>query len=434
VTLRQYVSHRIKALVKGFKRSNDGNVAVIFALCLIPMTIAIGMAIDYNNATTVRLKLQDYADAAVLSGVSYNAVPEGVGMVLDVDNSQSLIKSRFQRDINDPSISKMATVRPTYIVTKVNGTVTAKLKFEADVVSYFGSLILNKPTTLVSGMSEAKSSPPTYIDIIALIDNSGSMGIGADTSDQNKMQAGMGCTFACHGQEATAAGLGAELRINVVRKAFKNMVDKFQAHQNNVGEYRIAVYSFANSIKQVSPPSTDLSTVKLAVDSIGLAPPNAMGTNHTYTLRQFKNLMPLGGVGDSPTNRKLFVLLFTDGISDGIYHSGWWIWGDPNYVPFAPTVMSDFNPLQGLDARECTPVKDKNAILMTLELDYVIPAGTTDNRFIDIRDKLKPSIATNMEACASTPKYAFGANSTAEIQRATEEMYNAIMIRPRLTQ
>ena len=44
--------------IKRFRNSKTGNIAVIFAIALVPVLSFLGSAIDYSRATKVRTKLQ----------------------------------------------------------------------------------------------------------------------------------------------------------------------------------------------------------------------------------------------------------------------------------------------------------------------------------------------------------------------------------------
>lgn len=48
----------------------EGNVAIIFALSLIPIVFLTGMAMDFSSATSKRIRLNAAADAAALSAVT----------------------------------------------------------------------------------------------------------------------------------------------------------------------------------------------------------------------------------------------------------------------------------------------------------------------------------------------------------------------------
>ena len=48
----------------------QGNVAIIFALSLIPIVFLTGMAMDFSSATSKRIRLNAAADAAALAAVT----------------------------------------------------------------------------------------------------------------------------------------------------------------------------------------------------------------------------------------------------------------------------------------------------------------------------------------------------------------------------
>ena len=60
----------ISATMRRFVREKRGNVAVIFALCCVPLITVVGCAVDYSRATQVRSKLQAAADAASVGSVA----------------------------------------------------------------------------------------------------------------------------------------------------------------------------------------------------------------------------------------------------------------------------------------------------------------------------------------------------------------------------
>jgi len=56
--------------LRQLNRDHRGNVAVIFALALVPIMFLIGMTIDYSAASQIGAKLQAAADAAALAAVT----------------------------------------------------------------------------------------------------------------------------------------------------------------------------------------------------------------------------------------------------------------------------------------------------------------------------------------------------------------------------
>lgn len=71
-TLSRY-ARMIGALTRSFQRSDRGAVALIFALCTVPLAGIAGMAVDYARASNVKARLDAAADAAVLVGVKVSA-------------------------------------------------------------------------------------------------------------------------------------------------------------------------------------------------------------------------------------------------------------------------------------------------------------------------------------------------------------------------
>ncbi len=64
------------ALFKDFLRDRRGNVAMLFAIAIIPLMGSVGMAIDYSRFAQERTRLGDALDAAVLSVGSQPAMPD----------------------------------------------------------------------------------------------------------------------------------------------------------------------------------------------------------------------------------------------------------------------------------------------------------------------------------------------------------------------
>src|SRR5947209_16509081 len=52
---------------KKFQRREDGQVAVMFALAIVPLAAAVGTAVDYSRGNEIRTSLQKALDSAVLA-------------------------------------------------------------------------------------------------------------------------------------------------------------------------------------------------------------------------------------------------------------------------------------------------------------------------------------------------------------------------------
>ena len=58
------------------RAANGGNVAIVFALSLVPLVGAIGAAVDYSRIGDIRSRLQLALDSAVLSAECPPALPQ----------------------------------------------------------------------------------------------------------------------------------------------------------------------------------------------------------------------------------------------------------------------------------------------------------------------------------------------------------------------
>lgn len=61
----------IARLSRRFLNHERGNVAILFAVSLLPMTAAMALAIDYGRAVSTKQALQSAADAAAISALTF---------------------------------------------------------------------------------------------------------------------------------------------------------------------------------------------------------------------------------------------------------------------------------------------------------------------------------------------------------------------------
>jgi Flp pilus assembly protein TadG len=225
-----------------FRRDSSANVAVIFAIAVLPLVSAVGCAIDYNRATQVRAKLQAAADAAsvgsiartspafVAAGTMTSDGPIQVG-VTDATNI-------FNANMSNASGFTLNSVTPT--VVRAAGSVTSTVQFSATVPTMFLG-VMGKSTMTMTGTSTSTANMPLYIDFYLLLDNSPSMSVGATPTDVAAMVSAtsassfgsnQNCAFACHDVApgatdnfyAIAKSLGVTMRIDVMRTATQRLM------------------------------------------------------------------------------------------------------------------------------------------------------------------------------------------------------------------
>jgi len=200
--------------IRGFGTDRRGNIAVIFALALLPVMAAIGCVIDYSMASRIKAKLQSAADAASVAAIAqkspgYNAavLMSGDGPVPDAVTDANKIF-----DLNMGTVPGYTNLVRNATVTKTGIQLTSRIDFSANVpVSFLGVLAaLGGPryqNIRVAGSANSSASLATYLDFYLLLDVSGSMGLPSTTAEaarfqqinpDNFVQYPTGCTLACH--------------------------------------------------------------------------------------------------------------------------------------------------------------------------------------------------------------------------------------------
>jgi Flp pilus assembly protein TadG len=220
---------RLTALLRRFRSNSGGNVAVIFAMALIPILTAIGAATDYSIANRIKAKMQSAADAAAVASISKNSVGYLAAAAMNGNGSVGPgltdANNIFCGNLNVPDapsgssigcnaspssgFSNLSLTGST--VTKTGIVLNSVVTFSAKVPTVF-TKVIGLQTLTVTGTSKATSSLPPYLDFYLMLDVSGSMGLPS-TSGPNSEEtrlAGVnpddytvypnGCTFACHFQ------------------------------------------------------------------------------------------------------------------------------------------------------------------------------------------------------------------------------------------
>ncbi len=205
---------RTRKLVARFCSSERGNVAIICALCALPLVSAIGCVVDYTMASTIKTRLQAAADAAALATVSINSPVISTATNMSgngtVSNGATTATSYFSANLTSaPADTGYTNLTSNATVSKSGQTVTAAVTFSASVPTYFMG-VLGFKTVGISGTSTASYSLPTFINFYLLLDVSGSMSFPSTQAEQQRLMAvnpddllgdpgyQQGCQFACH--------------------------------------------------------------------------------------------------------------------------------------------------------------------------------------------------------------------------------------------
>jgi Flp pilus assembly protein TadG len=201
----------LSGLMNRFRKDRRGNVAVIFAIALVPLISAIGLAIDYSEATRIKAKMQSAADAAAVAAISAQSAGWLAASTMtgngEVTVAETDAKNIFNGNVTaSSSLYNGLAVNAT--VTKTGPTLTSTVTFTANVPVTFLKVI-GKTQFSMTGSSSASSSLPLYLDFYVMLDVSGSMGLPSTNAEQTRLTAinpddfsvyPNGCVFACHFQ------------------------------------------------------------------------------------------------------------------------------------------------------------------------------------------------------------------------------------------
>jgi Flp pilus assembly protein TadG len=214
-------SSPLAPLLHRFRRDSRGNIAVIFALAILPIMAAIGCAVDYSLATRMKAKLQSAADAASVASISQNSIGYNAAKQMSGDGTVTAALTDatnvFNGNLNGITGYTNLSMNGTTVI-KTGIKLAAKVQFSADVpVTFMTALGFQKLT--VTGSSSATASFTPYLDFYLMLDVSGSMGLPSTNAEQTRLAAvnpddfsvyPKGCTFACHFQAQGACGDGGQ--------------------------------------------------------------------------------------------------------------------------------------------------------------------------------------------------------------------------------
>ncbi len=161
----------VSDLISFFRRfcaQSRGNVTVIVALSIIPVSLAIGGGVDFSNVITARARLQDAADSA--------AIAAALDTTGTLTTQKAEAQTAFTGNITGQNLSNATG---TLTVTTVNNVQTMNYSATATVPTVMLQLI-GMSSVSISAVAKAGVSINSA-EIAFVLDNTGSM------SSNNKM-------------------------------------------------------------------------------------------------------------------------------------------------------------------------------------------------------------------------------------------------------
>jgi Flp pilus assembly protein TadG len=194
-------------LLRRFGKTRRGAIAVIFAICLVPLVLLIALTVDYSFYVQARAQAEMAADAAVTHAV--RAASETYAYETGLNGTSAAAQeaafaeakdagSKIGEAWFDATLGTMprATISGTPIVQVDKNTdgspgFTATVSFAGTYPPFFSSLF-NNQLWHINGGAQAESSY-NYVEILMLLDNSPSMLIGATESDIKNLEENTVC-------------------------------------------------------------------------------------------------------------------------------------------------------------------------------------------------------------------------------------------------
>jgi Flp pilus assembly protein TadG len=432
-----------------FTADRRANVALTFALVLVPLTFAAGMGVDYTMAARRQTTLDAAADAAALAAVTPAMLSE------TSSQAQTVGQNMFNAQASIvPGVSSIVlNVNVTQTTSNKSVTQTAVVTYTAQSATAFAGIIGEK-SIKIAGSSTATASTAPNINFYVLADDSPSMAIPATTAGINAMMTATanspasgtnegGCAFACHESDPSADNLGnpngednyalarslsLTLRIDNLTTAIENLASTAAttAASNNA-TYKLAIYTFDTNASASSGfggsgctygsplnsivPNLTQDTTSAEANSISNEASNITmlevynntglltatcndsdgDTDIDDSVTGINSIMPTPGngtrqKGDSPQEVLFFV---TDGVED--------------------YMNNGTRQISLLNTANCTAIKNRvssNGLPIRIAVLYLNYLPLPNNSFYTANvEPFEPNIGTTLQSCASPGLY-----------------------------
>ncbi len=409
-------------------KDKQANVAMTFALAMIPLVYAVGVGVDYTSAAYREDQLNSYADAAALAAVTPSMMQQ--------NDAASVAAATNTFNAQAQSATGVSYSTSTGVSVNVADTITTRtvtVSWNAQSQNAFPG-ILGSSTIALNGSSQAIGALAPNINFYLLLDSSPSMAIAATQADIDTMVANTksqgGCAFGCHESYPAAdnlgnpggednytlsRNLGVTLRIDNVRTAAQDlMTTAQQTETSDHANYQMAIYTFDVGVTTIQSMTSNLSQAASAAGNIAqlevydnncLTKTNCNSdedTNYDLAMSTLNNIMPNPGngtnsQGDTP-QEVLFIV--TDGVEDE-YQS-------PTLNPTSYT-QGRQQYLMNSNTDWCTKIKNRGIRIAILYTEY-LPLPTNgwymnfDNSGAGI-SSFQSKIGQQLQNCASPGLY-----------------------------
>ncbi|CAH2602030.1 Pilus assembly protein [Rhodovastum atsumiense] len=177
-------------------RDRKGAVAIIFGLAVVTILLFVALAISFSGVIYARARLDTAADAAVLTTVmSAKETYEKNPFVSDFPTARQDGTNRFLAQSG--SIPYVSNIVPQVSVSQTDGKFTATVTYSADYTLPLGGILgIPKQWSIGNTVGSGLDLSDAYLNVMILLDNTGSMEIGASPDDIKTLMQATACSLA----------------------------------------------------------------------------------------------------------------------------------------------------------------------------------------------------------------------------------------------
>jgi len=402
-----------------------GNVLLVVALAIVPLTGMVALAVDFGQVSMIKAKLDLAADEAALLATTAASNAWNQGDSNAVAEAIAAAKGRFQaQSDNQPGV---AVGEVDVGLTQNGGLFNATVTYTAQMPTTFAR-VLGITTLPIGGTSSSSLSLNPYVDIQILMDVSSSMTLAATPAAMTAMAAlatnfqptkgepvpdnvSTTCTLACHW---TATGVdyyqlavknNVQLRITVLQSAVQDLINTLIGLDTN-NRFRLGLYTFNQQLNVIYGLSADLADARSSIPAI--APgvnfcSNDITCPETFFSSSMAQLTALAM--PPPQQANLIPQRFLFIVSDGVYDQ--YVSGQRQIGPFNPA--------------DCAALKAMGVSILVLYTPYLAPVPSNPY-YVTWVQPTAAQIVPNLQTCASSPSYFFEADDATAIDTQLQNM------------
>ena len=397
--------------LREFSKKEDGVIAITFAMALIPITMAVGGAVDYSRHYMNSSRLQDAIDAATMA-TAVEFVKSGKAKE-SIDIGKTVFAANCPAEQCDPAIE------PNIVVNK-SKSVTGSYDTKLDTVF----LRIARIDNMESHVESEVAFVSRYQEFHFALDYSDSFNI-ASTADDIYLLKSLtkpyeivaeepdGCAFACHEIEGPepepiydiANANQIPLREDVMYEAAARAADVIleRITGTHADQIRVGAFAFSDGVELLSKPTADSQNIKVHMRQGNI---RHWGTRYDLVLPHIAEAIGKSGDGSSRKDPMKTVILLTDGVWTNY-------WNDKDNMTWHKPI----------DPVMCDAFKNNGVRVVVINIAY--PTGHGGALVDQFVRPFAGELDTALQACA-TPGYYYTANEKPEIQAELLKMARAV--------